>query len=970
MSDFLDEQKKQMEQQTQSVPSVESMVPTRHRRAERNHKQEGAQLTPPTQTQQPATPAAPTPSDESAAQGGTTVVHRVQHRETEQPTPPSQGVPTPAAAEGQHTAEEKNNLPLRPPVRRPVVKPGYSAVRPLGPGRDAASATQAQTRADTRQNTAPRRPTAVENARPEDFEENANAAASRKPVLVAVIAVLLVLGMLIAGLLMIPSDQPGFLGQIKRAVTAPLHGLFTPQDEVVPPVANGFVATVSQDTAPYKVVFNLSTSRTVTDVRIVDQDGAAMPTVITFSNPIAENSITWVLELTLETGYTGPVQVQIYDGTQWLETGLQQTLNITPSAPPSISNVPSPRASTASPTADSLEPTVEPNITEAPTPTPTVVPEQEPVPVMAVDEEPPATATPTLAITATPTIMPTEAPTPTATEAPTEAPTPTPTPEPTPTTVPTLTPVPLLEVSAADSASPDLITSSAIYSDTKKVDSFQREKPIDMPVGDSYPWKSFGVATYRGNAFRQNAARGTVETPASLSLLWTAEMGSLKTTSRTFYGVAWPNQPLITKWSQDMRLKMKFSDEKKAKVLKEVIVAAQDGKIYFLDLADGTATRDPISLGYPMRATPSLDTNSLPLLSVGQYARKLPNKKEGNIGLYLYNLLTNERMSYRIDGLDGKLNRPFNGVGAFDTSALFDRNSKTMIAIGTNGMLYTVGLDTQYVIENEELIIAPNEASMKAKAKGQDDDEVAVESSPAMYRNYVYYGDLGGILHCVDTTTMTTAWAVDTGDAIKASVALDLEEDSSLWLYTCNTLLNRSKGNVTIRRYNALTGEEDWAVDVASAKNTKKKDSSGNLTVTGAMASPVVGQHGLQDLVYFTLSNVSKAGAAELLGADAKAAAGVLVALDKATGDVVWAKALDTYCYSSPVAVYNSDGQGWIIQASTTGLLYLLDGLTGQVVNTLQLTGTIEGSPAVYGDTLVIGTTGKGTSFIYGVKIK
>ena len=47
----------------------------------------------------------------------------------------------------------------------------------------------------------------------------------------------------------------------------------------------------------------------------------------------------------------------------------------------------------------------------------------------------------------------------------------------------------------------------------------------------------------------------------------------------------------------------------------------------------------------------------------------------------------------------------------------------------------------------------------------------------------------------------------------------------------------------------------------------------------------------------------------------------------------------------------------------------LLDGLTGETINTLQLNGTIEASPTVYQNMLVIGTTGKGTSFLYGVKI-
>ena len=69
------------------------------------------------------------------------------------------------------------------------------------------------------------------------------------------------------------------------------------------------------------------------------------------------------------------------------------------------------------------------------------------------------------------------------------------------------------------------------------------------------------------------------------------------------------------------------------------------------------------------------------------------------------------------------------------------------------------------------------------------------------------------------------------------------------------------------------------------------------------------------------------------------------------------------------MAVYDAEGKGWIIQACSNGTIYLMDGLTGSIVNTLAVNGVIEGSPAVYGNTLVIGTTGKNTSYIYGIKI-
>ena len=48
----------------------------------------------------------------------------------------------------------------------------------------------------------------------------------------------------------------------------------------------------------------------------------------------------------------------------------------------------------------------------------------------------------------------------------------------------------------------------------------------------------------------------------------------------------------------------------------------------------------------------------------------------------------------------------------------------------------------------------------------------------------------------------------------------------------------------------------------------------------------------------------------------------------------------------------------------------LLEGRTGAQTAELQVEGKIKASPAVYNDIMVIGTTGKGTSFVYGVQIK
>ena len=195
-----------------------------------------------------------------------------------------------------------------------------------------------------------------------------------------------------------------------------------------------------------------------------------------------------------------------------------------------------------------------------------------------------------------------------------------------------------------------------------------------------------------------------------------------------------------------------------------------------------------------------------------------------------------------------------------------------------------------------------------------------------------------------------------------AAIALDLNGNGGLDLYTANMLKNRKSGSAQIRRYDALSGKEIWTVEIGVAKNTKTKED------VGVKASPVIGKNGLDDLVYFTVTGLDAEGRSVLgTGEDAKAA---LVALEKETGRIRWAKGLADRSEASPVAVYDTDGNGWIIQCVENGTILLLDGLTGEQQASLEVAGNIKASPAVYNDIMVIGTTGKGTSYVYGIQIK
>ena len=703
--------------------------------------------------------------------------------------------------------------------------------------------------------------------------------------------------------------------------------------------------------APVELSFSVETGKDADGIRLRGEDGADLGTEASLADN-ADKKI-WTIKMPVATGFAGKVILQVRRTGEetWLDT--DRTAEISVSAPIGVDTQPAP-AVTADPNDDDY-----------------YNPDEDPA-----DTPDPAQATAAPAAQDMP--QPTEAPSDAQTE---EAPAVLLTPEPTPTPTPEpeeATPTPPLTAEAAAEANPNLITQTTVWSSfTKKEKEYSRpaKELIHMPAADEYSKQNLGVLTFRGDNFRRNAAAGAMSAaPLKLSVLWQTEAGSARGEKQTYYRYQWTGQPVIARWSTEVRTKSNITEAKIGKSsLKEVIIAGVDGVIRFLDLQDGKITRNSIKLGYSMKGTPSLHPYGYPFMSVGQFARKMKSKR-GQIGLRQYNLYTQKELKL-IDGLDGKYHRPLNDIGSFETSALIDRESDTLIAVGTNGMLYLESLGTTFDYNLGVLTISPSVVSMTSRAKGQKSNAlVAVESSPAAYDRYVWYADMGGVLRCVDTNTLKPVWAVETGDSVMAAVALDLTGDLAgdgtdgreLNLYTANMFNNRKKGNgtVQIRRYDALSGSETWCTDIGVFKG-KKDNTKDNV---GAKASPVIGQKGLADYVYFTVTGLSEEGT-EKLGLKAETPA-ALIALDKGNGRIVWAFGLESRSESSPVALYDKQGNGWIVQCEQNGKIHLLDGLSGSEISSLQVEGEIEASPAAYNNVVVVGTTGKGKMFVYGIEVK
>lgn len=892
------------------------------------------------------------------------------------------------SADTPNTRQAPLRAGYQPDEEAPMPLGGYDAARPQGGqprGRVAPPSVYEETDYHP-----PRRDPAVyaQPVRTDEYED-ADLPPRRWPWIL--LALLLAAAVLFASAyFFIPKDAAGILGQARTlshsAVDGGLALLGLKKKE--PPRLIKFETPEETVQTGVRTVFTLTASQGIENVRILDEEGVEIAGVKEPADPPANT--TWTVTAILDKPMTATLSAGIMYSKTWYQTDKTVRLTVVqPTPTPEIVSTPL------------ITPAVTPAMTPAFTPviTPAVTPTSAPV----ITPTPPPAGTATAEPVATPeavtpqstpslqALLPVFTPLPftSAPEAPEfpeedipedmlaefpeevipgdmlvelpgelvsaaaeqilpeQAPT-----QPPVTPSPTATPMPVLITQASEARTPARMKiTEAAYMGSRKQSDYARETPINMQGGDLYTYYPGGVFTFRGDGMRGNASFGTADMPLEeLSILWQTELGGLRTSdSGTLYGLGWTGQPAIVKWAVEVRDMMNLSEEKKqVKALKEVIFAAQDGKVYFLDLNDGLPTRDPIDVGFPLKGSVAVDAIGRPIIAFGQGVSKLPGKT-GDIGYYIYNLIDQTKLDF-INGRKTKNQLQYSTNGAFDGTGLFDRQSDSLVIAGENGLLYTVKLNTVFDFMNARTITIDPEITYLRSKGNQDDTTVSIEGSAAMYGPYAFVADKQGILRCVDTTAMKTVWAFDTGDNTDATPALDLEGEDTLALYTGTTVFNRTRrdGNAVIRRINALTGEEAWSFKVRAKYDDSER--------SGVKASPVVGQGEIGNLVIFTVNKTDEGGA--------------MLALDKRTGEQIWKVPLPAGAVSSPVAVYATDGRARIIQADLSGRLYLVNGLTGQVISTLDLGGTIEGSPAVYNDVLVIGTSGRDNSRMYGIRIE
>ncbi len=490
----------------------------------------------------------------------------------------------------------------------------------------------------------------------------------------------------------------------------------------------------------------------------------------------------------------------------------------------------------------------------------------------------------------------------------------------------------------------------------ERVSEYTRSEKIFFDVGKNYTDMK-GVITFRGNNFRDTPAYGKANITEKKfdTSTWSFSTGSLTKMygNGAWTGSGWTGQPLLVEWDSETKKIMNMKPWAKEKDgLVEAIYATLDGNIYFLDAETGEQTRESISLGFPFKGAGALDPRGIPLMYVGA-GDDSPLDGGKKARAFIISLVDGKKL-YEFGTTDEFSLRDWY---AYDSSALVDAKTDTLIYPGENGILYMMKLNTQYDKEAGTLSINPSEKlkwRYKGKKSGVDNKYwLGIEDSAIIYGEYAIFSDNGGLLMCLNINTYEVIWVQDVLDDTNDTPILELE-DGHPYVYISTSFHGGWRAemngfaNIPIWKIDAETGEIVW-------KNTDFNCQTSDGVSGGVQGTIAVGKNKLSNLIFVPVSF------------NPDGYKGKLVALDKKTGKQVWSFDMAKYPWSSPVCVYDDDGNGYIIQCNQAGNMYLLDGLTGKQLDVIDLGSNVEASPAVFNNMVVVGTRGQK---IYGIKIK
>lgn len=448
---------------------------------------------------------------------------------------------------------------------------------------------------------------------------------------------------------------------------------------------------------------------------------------------------------------------------------------------------------------------------------------------------------------------------------------------------------------------------SEIEQDGNIVTTFTRLKEIFFPAPNSYA-NVRGITTADGNDYRDSRSFGGFEAGGGhLETLWRQERPSSAAV-----------QPIAVSWDADMRQMMNlYPDKASREDLVEILSCGADGTLSFTDLADGSATRDPISLGFTPGGALSLDPRGYPLLYIGGNAE--------NACMNIYSLITGELL-YKYGGEKDSF-ALLDSERGFSCSPLVSGDTDTLIWPGGNGILYTMNLNSDFDRAAGTVSLNPDTpVKYRYTATGGADS-----ASPASFsitglsawRNYAFITDTGGYIQCIDINTMQPVYVQKLGAGIVSSPLIE-EAADGIYLYSGSKSAN---GNASVYKLKGLSGEIIWQRDLACGAEG------------GFLSTPVSGRGDLDGMIF-------------CMAAQADGDNAVLLALTSDTGEIKWEQKTGRPSVFSPAAAYTSSGTGYLLEAGGGGAM-LLAGNSGEVLGTLDALNGAD-CPAIVCNTVAV----------------
>lgn len=457
----------------------------------------------------------------------------------------------------------------------------------------------------------------------------------------------------------------------------------------------------------------------------------------------------------------------------------------------------------------------------------------------------------------------------------------------------------------------------------------------DYPVvfDDSLYNESKGVFMFRGTAFRNNPGTGTIAaTPTSFRIEWefTTDTDYTPTVVGSWGGGSgWTGQPVIVHWPDS--LVTKFRNESPSLTedfaKDEIIAGSLVGKIYFINAQTGTASRKPIDVTNPLKGSISLDPDFNGNLYFGHGV-----PAHGPMGAGVINLFKHQITDFfPVD------KTAFRNWGAYDSSPLVVGDY--LFRPGENGKIYKYARSQGRLREI---------ASLRYRVRGA---APGIESSMAAYSNYGYVGDNHGNIICVNLDNLKPVWRYFNQDDTDATIVL-AEEDGVPYLYTgCEIDKQGDNGFCFFTKINGLDGTPVWTTKY---EGSRAHLATGKIEEGGMYSTPLFGLGDCEGLIFTCFVT------------NQPALSGNFVAIDRKNGNVVYEIKLDRYAWSSPIAMLTPEGKMYIVQGDCAGKLYMIDAQTGTILFKQQVGNNFESSPAVCGDSFVVGSRG---SKFYKVRV-